>query len=154
MRTLRLGRTFDAVFVHDAVMYMTSEEDVRAAVETAATHARPGGIVLLVPDTVRETFAEDLRHGGHDGENGRSLRYLEWTYDPDPEDTTFEVDFAMILRESGVPPRVVHDHQTFGLFPRRTWNDLVVGAGLEPLAVAVADPLAGEHEVFLSRRPA
>ena len=33
MRTLRLGREFDAVFVHDALDYMTSEDDVRAAIE-------------------------------------------------------------------------------------------------------------------------
>ncbi|MGZ5294917.1 MAG: class I SAM-dependent methyltransferase, partial [Actinomycetota bacterium] len=30
MRTLRLGRTFDAVFVHDAISYLTSEADLRA----------------------------------------------------------------------------------------------------------------------------
>ena len=35
MRTLRLGKTFDAVFVHDAVMYMTTRDDLRRAIETA-----------------------------------------------------------------------------------------------------------------------
>jgi trans-aconitate methyltransferase len=30
MRNVRLGRTFDAVFVHDAIMYMTTEVDLRA----------------------------------------------------------------------------------------------------------------------------
>jgi len=30
MRTLRLGRAFDVAFVQDAVMYMTSEEDLLA----------------------------------------------------------------------------------------------------------------------------
>ena len=35
MRTLRLGRTFDGVLIHDAVMYMTSEQDLRAALLTA-----------------------------------------------------------------------------------------------------------------------
>ncbi|MDQ3348688.1 MAG: class I SAM-dependent methyltransferase, partial [Acidobacteriota bacterium] len=34
MRSLRLGRTFDAVFVHDAVMYITTEEDLHAVAET------------------------------------------------------------------------------------------------------------------------
>src|ERR671910_1417931 len=38
MRTVRLGRVFDAVFVHDAVMYMTTAEDLRQAVETAFVH--------------------------------------------------------------------------------------------------------------------
>ena len=30
MRTLRLGRVFDAIFVEDAVMYLTSVADLRA----------------------------------------------------------------------------------------------------------------------------
>lgn len=30
MRDVRLGRTFDAVFVHDAVAYMTSRDDLSA----------------------------------------------------------------------------------------------------------------------------
>ena len=34
MRTLRLGRTFDAVLAHDAVMYMTTEDDLQQAIET------------------------------------------------------------------------------------------------------------------------
>ena len=35
MRTLRLGRVFDAIFVEDAVMYLTSEADLQAMLETA-----------------------------------------------------------------------------------------------------------------------
>src|SRR5690554_3748152 len=56
MRTVRVGRVFDAVFVHDAIMYMTTEADLRAALETVATHLRPGGVALVAPDCTRETF--------------------------------------------------------------------------------------------------
>ena len=35
MRTVRLGRDFDAVFVHDAVDYMTTEDDLRLVIGTA-----------------------------------------------------------------------------------------------------------------------
>src|SRR5262245_18280497 len=35
MRTLRLARRFDAVFVHDAIEYMTTLEDLARAIETA-----------------------------------------------------------------------------------------------------------------------
>ena len=38
MRTVRLGRQFDTVFVHDAVCYMTTEDDLRKAIETAFAH--------------------------------------------------------------------------------------------------------------------
>src|SRR5687768_6098801 len=89
MRTLRLGREFDAVFAHDAIDYMTSEGDLRAAMETAAVHTRPGGAVLFVPDDVRETYKDRTDHGGHEA-GGRAARYLEWSWDPDPTDTTYE----------------------------------------------------------------
>ena len=60
MRTVRLGREFDAVFVHDAVCYMTSESDLAKAIATAFLHCRPGGTVLFAPDFVRENFR--IRH--------------------------------------------------------------------------------------------
>src|SRR3954451_6322323 len=41
MRTLRLGRAFDAVFLHDAVCYMVTEADLRAALATAFEHCSP-----------------------------------------------------------------------------------------------------------------
>lgn len=71
MRTVRIGRTFDAVFVHDAVMYMTTERDLRAAIETAFVHCRPGGAALFAPDCVCETFVSETEHGGHDGDGPR-----------------------------------------------------------------------------------
>ena len=49
MRELRLGRQFDAVFVHDAVEYMTTPDDLARAVSTAYIHTRPGGVALFVP---------------------------------------------------------------------------------------------------------
>ena len=57
MRTLRLGREFDAVFVHDAVVYMTTEADLKAAIDTAFIHCRRGGAALFAPDHLRENFA-------------------------------------------------------------------------------------------------
>ena len=50
MRTLRLGRVFDAVLIHDAICYMTTEEDLQAALTTAFVHLRPGGAAVFAPD--------------------------------------------------------------------------------------------------------
>jgi trans-aconitate methyltransferase len=154
MRTLRLGRTFDAVFVHDAIAYMTTGDDLGAVIETAAIHAAPGGGVLLVPDTVLETFVPGTRHGGHDGPDGRSLRYLEWTHDPVPDGTTYAADFAVMLREPGAPVRLVHERHLCGLFARDVWLRLIAEAGLEPVTVDVEHPYPGEFEAFAARRPA
>lgn len=119
MRTIRLGSLFDAVFINDAVMYMTTERDLRMAMATAYTHLRPGGAALFVPDCTRETFLERTEYGG--GENGpRSGRYLAWMRDPDPSDTVYDVDFAILLSgKDGT--RCVHDPHTFGVFPRECW---------------------------------
>ena len=150
MKSLRLGRVFDAVFIHDAIMYMTAESDLRLALETAAVHCKQGGAALVMPDVIRETFVSLTTHGGHDGEarDGRSIRYIEWTYDADPSDTTYTVDFAYLLRDASRPVRVVHDTHTFGIFPRDTWLRLLRDAGFEPRAVA--DPWG--REVFIGQK--
>lgn len=134
MRTVRLDRAFDAVFIHDAISYITSEDDLAATFRTAAVHLRPGGAALFCPDYVRETFREGTDHGGID-RGGRGLRYLEWVTDPDPTDTTYIVDFAYLLREGDEVPRVVHDRHVDGLFARDRWVELIGEAGFEPHVV-------------------
>ena len=44
MRTVRLKREFDAVFIHDAIDYMLTLDDLRRAIQTAFVHCRPGGV--------------------------------------------------------------------------------------------------------------
>jgi SAM-dependent methyltransferase len=119
MRTLRLDRDFDAVFAHDAVSYLTTREDVRATVKTAAVHLRPGGVALFVPDHVRETFRPSTDHGGTDSQD-RAFRYLEWTWDPEPDDDTYVAEYAFLIRE-GDEVRVEHDRHVCGAFPRNVW---------------------------------
>ena len=77
MRSVRLGRTFDAVLIQDALAHLTTEDDLRQALVTAYVHCRPGGVVLLAPDFVRETFMSGTAQGGHDEER-RAFRYLGW----------------------------------------------------------------------------
>ncbi len=84
MRVLRVGRRFDAVFVHDAVDYMTSEGDLARVFATAFAHLDAGGVLVVTPDATREGFVPSTDCGGSDGDDGRSVRYLEWSYDPDP----------------------------------------------------------------------
>ena len=76
MRTVRLERQFDYVFVHDAIVYMTTTADLRQAIETAFVHCAPGGAALFAPDHVRENFRASTDHGGHDGTD-RAMRFLD-----------------------------------------------------------------------------
>ena len=138
MRTIRLDERFDAVFVHDAIAYMTTEEDLGAALETVAHHLRPGGVALIVPDAIREQFGPTTEHGGSDGE-GRSARYLAWTSDPDPDDDEVLATMTFVLREEGKDDVVVHESHRWGLFDRATWQRLFASAGLT-VEERVVDP--------------
>ena len=135
MRTLRLGRGFDAVFVHDAVDYMTSEAELAQAIETAYVHCRPGGLALFVPDATVETFEPGTDHGGEDGDGGRAVRFLDWTWDPDPADTSVSTEYAFLLRGPDGSVRVVHETHRTGLFSTDAWLRLLADAGFEPRAV-------------------
>lgn len=157
MRTLRLERTFDTVFVHDAVAYMTTEADLRRAMATAFIHCQPGGAVLFAPDHLKENFRPSTDHGGQDASSpvGRGLRYLEWTWDPDPADRTYVVDYAYMLRESDGSVRVEWDRHVEGLFSRGEWLRFLTEAGFEPRAVPFnhSELEPGEYEIFVAFKP-
>ena len=154
MRSVRLEREFDRVFIHDAIVYMTSEADLRRAIETAYAHCRPGGAALFAPDHLRENFRPATDHGGHDGED-RSLRYLEWTWDPDPSDTIYTVEYAYLLREGDGSVRVEHDRHFEGLFSRVEWLGWLREAGFAPTVVPFdhSEIEPGTYEVFVAKKP-
>ncbi len=148
MRTVRLERQFDTVFIHDAVCYMATEEDLKKAIKTAFFHCRDGGAALFAPDYVEETFKPGASHGGHDREK-RGLRYLEWVHRESEGDNYYTVDFAYLIRDGDGPVRVESDRHTCGLFSRSTWIRLLEQAGFSP--EQVSDPQ--ECELFIGSKP-
>ena len=155
MRSIRLGTRFDAVFIHDAIMYMQTEDDLARAIETAYLHCKPGGVALFAPDHTRETFRTSTSHGGHD-RGARSLRYLEWTWDADPGDSIYVSDMVYLLREGDQPPRCIHDQHTLGLFSHQNWLDLIDGAGFQassvPFVHSEIEP-GTSADVYMGMRP-
>lgn len=154
MRSLRLNRRFEAVFVHDAIDYMTTEEDLRRAIDTAFVHCVPGGLAVFVPDDTREGFRPCTGHGGSDGLDGRGARYLEWHWDPDPADSETLTEYAFILREPDGTTSSWHETHRLGLFSRDTWLRLLAEAGFDAEAVPEKTTEDREpREVFVGRRP-
>jgi len=146
MCTIRLDRQFDAVFVHDAVMYLTASDELRNCMDTAFAHCKPGGVALFMPDFIRETLQNCVHHGGHD-DHERGLRYMEWTYDADPTDNRYTVDFVYLLREGTAPVQVEHDCHEHGLFSRDEWMSWLNESGFS--SRVLTDPYA--REVFACR---
>lgn len=153
MRTLRLDRTFDAVFVHDAVVYLTTEADVLAMAHTVFAHTRVGGAAVIAPDHLRETIRESTEVIENAAAE-RALRCLSWTWDPDPNDTTYLVDYVCLLRE-GSQMRAVHDQHIEGVFSEREWHRMLSRAGfdVETITRPIGGVSHGETDnIFLCRK--
>jgi SAM-dependent methyltransferase len=152
MRTVRLERLFDAVFIHDAIGYMLDADDLGRALATAFVHCRPGGMVLIEPDHVEESFQPSTDHGGQDGTDGRAARYLEWVHPAQGNEVV--VDYVFALAEDGQAPRVVHDRHVCGLFPTSMWMALLERAGFD--AEIRLEETNGDYPsrlIFVGRRP-
>ena len=132
MRTHRLPQQFDAVLVHDAIMYMTDTAAVCAAIKTAADHLRPGGVLVLVPDVVKEDFQEHAITGGVDDE--RACRILEWHWDPNDADDWYNVEFCFLYKE-GDRVKSLHETHRLGLFHSRDYIRAIQSAQLIPVEV-------------------
>ncbi len=156
MRTLRLGRTFDAVFAHDAVSYLQDEESVRHAVATAFAHLEPGGSTVFAPDDYADDWQESHSSGGHDAPDGRALRYLEWSHRGGLKPPLYAFDFAYLLRESDGSVRGVHDRHIGGAHPVEVWTRAFDDAGFVDTAfveLVHSEVEPGTHAYIVATRP-
>lgn len=134
MRTFRLGRTFDAVLMDDAISFMTCLADFVAAFRTASAHLNPGGVLVATPDVTTETFRQNrtiTTPGTHTGTRGElDVVFVENVYDADPADERYETTVLYLIRDHG-HLRIEADYWTMGLFSLDTWRRVLREAGFE-----------------------
>ena len=125
MRSFRLGTTFDAVLMDDAISYMTCLADLAAAFRTASAHLHPGGVLVATPDVTTETFRQNktiATPGTRTGTRDElDVVFVENVYDPDPGDEQYETTVLYLIRDHG-HLRIETDHWTMGLFSLDTWR--------------------------------
>ena len=137
MRTFRLpGRAFDAVLIHDAIAYMLTEDDLRAAFATARAHLRQNGLLLVGPDLVLDTFKPGMELSWSTQRDGVQITTEEIVRDADPSDTVVESHFTYTISERGAE-RIEHDVHPTGLFPIATWTSLMEEAGFRTERIAI-----------------
>jgi len=150
MRTIRLGREFDAVLVHDAIDYITTTGGLRLVIETAFAHTRPGGVALFVPDHVKDDFEPGTAGGG----NGAQASFLVTTYDPDAADDWIAADYEFTLRQPDGQTEVVRETHRLGAFARATWLAELERAGfVVPGQRADRGRYYAPHEYFGRMKP-
>jgi hypothetical protein len=124
MRCLRLGELFDVVLIHDAIDYMATPDDVRAALGTAAAHLGPGGVLFVAPTYTRDNFVDG--ESAHDADASANLTYLSYVHDPNPEDTEYELVLVYLIRDAitrAVDASI--DRHRCGLFAESEWLSFI-----------------------------
>ena len=79
---------------------------------------------------------------------GHGLRYLEWTFDPDANDSTYLTHYVFMLRE-GDTVHVEHDLHECGLFSREVWLQVLGEIGFQ--VQRLIDSY--DRDVFVASKP-
>ena len=138
MRTIRLGVSYDAVLITDALVYMLTEDDLRQAFQTAFQHLSPGGVFLTYVDAFRDhPKINEVRHSTYRYDN-LLVTHIEHYYDPDPSDTTYEMMFINIIRRNG-QPTVELDRHLGGVFDVEVYSRLLGEVGFKVVPSCLGD---------------
>ncbi len=130
MRTVRLGETFDAVLIHDAIDYMVTEDDLRAAFATARAHLEPGGLLIAAPDHYADTFTSPYVDDNTKSDGETTLTFVEYSVVLEPGGTAVETVYIYYIVRDG-ELRVEVDRHTTGMFTLATWERLLSEAGFD-----------------------
>jgi SAM-dependent methyltransferase len=158
MLTVRLGRLFDAVLVHDAADYVSTQAELAMLAGTAFAHCRPDGVAVFAPDHTADTFQPGRGGGGGRDAAGRQASFRERTTDPDPGDEWIESEYEFTLRSDDGSIRVIRETHRLGAFRESTWARVLADAGFDPgpgdVAPVYAGPAAaGLKHLFIGHRP-
>jgi SAM-dependent methyltransferase len=127
IRTLRLGRAFDAVAIPDCIDYMVTPADLDAAFATAVEHLRPGGVLLVVGKT-RETFRDNnFAYSGT--RDGIQVTLFENNHVDPRRPNRYEATLVYLVRAYGELTVQIDRHE-LGLFDQATWEQAFDRHGL------------------------
>ena len=151
MRRLKLGLTFDAVLMDDAISHMNCLNDFSAAFCAAHAHLNPGGVLITTADVTTETFRQNRTSTTQAGRDGVEVVFVENVYDPDPADEQYETTILYLIRDQG-RLRIETDRWTLGVFSLDTWREVLRDTGFE-VHEGRYNPGDDEYAVFACVKP-
>lgn len=128
MRDFSLNDRFDAVFLNDSTMYLTSRDDLLRTFQCAWRHLRPGGSALVCVELTTENFQNNSTQVSTYCEDELEVTFIENDYDPDPNDSRFDFTLVYLIRDQG-RQRIETDTHQCGLFTLDTWRETLNEAG-------------------------
>ncbi len=137
LRTVKAGEWFDAVLLHDAVSYMQTRLDLVKAMKNVKAHLRPGGVAVVLPDYLQETFVPGEGAEVEAEVDGRHLQALSRVESAGRGRFALLMTFVITDLKSG-RRRVIEDRHICGLFGMTGWLAAFEKAGLSACVVQKA----------------
>ena len=128
MKTVRLDKTFNSVIIGDSVSYMLTRDDLLSVFQTAFVHLEPGGVLLTLAEETLENFQQSKTLCSDHVQGDVEVTFIQNYYDPDRQDTSYEVTLIFLVRRNG-QLTVEVDRHTLGLFNLNTWLELLREVG-------------------------
>ena len=150
MRDVDLQHTFDAVLIHDAIEYMISESDVRKTLANAARHLRNGGVLVVSPTYVTESFVNHDTATDFHTDGGREVTCVSRVEKDDSSPHQYQFVLTLLVREHG-ELRVIEDRCSCGVFSRDQWRRNITEAGFDPVDTLHAVEIESEIMVGIRR---
>lgn len=130
MRTIELGKCFDAVVAPESIDYMRTENDLYSAMMTAQKHLKPDGVFLVVANTAERFSQNNFVYTG--SRDDIEITLFENNYIPPYPGTTYEATLIYLIRRKG-KLEIYNDRHILGLFKLETWLDLLKKAGFDTI---------------------
>jgi trans-aconitate methyltransferase len=134
MRNFELLQEYDAIFIDDAISYMTNRDDLHRVLIQTYKHLKPGGVMCVTPDTTTETFIQNQTTVFYSQPSEKypdtKVVYIQNDYVSDPANESYDATFVYLIRKNGVL-NIETDHHVLGIFPLQIWKDLLVLTGFD-----------------------
>lgn len=132
MRSFKLGRRFDFIFIDDAITYMLNRDDLEQVFIRSHDHLETGGVMVVTPDATTETFKQNDTQVFHsipsEQHPDTEVVFITSNYCRDLATEQSEGVFVYLIRHKG-ELKVENEVHQFGLFPLRVWRELLIKAG-------------------------
>ncbi len=147
MRTIRLEEKFDVVTILDSINYIKTVENLQRTFITAYEHLKSGGVFLTFVEQIAGKFKQNNTTYSTHSQGDVEITFIENCYDPDSNDTNYEVTFIYLIRVGG-KPEVHTDRHLCGIFQLETWLELLKATGFKVKQVKFTHSTFTEGESY------
>ena len=127
MRSVDLGKRFDAVVIPDSIDYAATLPELEMTIATACKHLKPDGVLLIVAKTREEFQENNFCYTG--GKEDIEITVFENNHVCKTDRSSYEATIIYLIRRKE-HLKIYTDRHVLGLFSHNEWLSTLRDAGL------------------------